>query len=243
MSVRKSASNLISRVLSLSRRSGIRYAFTFRGFINLLYFLYSRKIRGHNSFSMGTNTYNYFDTFSKGGGSWYNERAVEIAIVMDMVRRYQGKNILEIGNVLSHYFTFKHDVCDKYEAAGGVITNDVVDFQSDKKYDLIISISTLEHVGWDESPRDSMKIPRSIRHLKTIGSKGGLIIITVPLGYNLDLDEILKHRQIQFAEQYQLIRISSGNEWEEAPWKDVQFAKYNSPYPFANALVIGIIRL
>jgi hypothetical protein len=192
---------------------------------------------------MGTNTYNYFDSFSKGGGSWYNERAVEIAIVMDIVRRYQGKNILEIGNVLSHYFAFEHDVCDKYEGATGVITKDVVDFQSDKKYDLIICISTLEHVGWDENPRDSSKIPRAIRHLKTLGSKGGLIIITLPLGYNSDLDELLKHGQIQFTEQCQLIRISAGNEWTEAPWGIVQSARYNSPYPFANALVIGIIRL
>jgi hypothetical protein len=217
--------------------------FTFRGLINLLCFLYSRKIKGHNSFSIGTKTYNYFDTFSKGGGSWYNERAVEIAVAMDIVRRYKGKNILEIGNVLSHYFTFEHDICDKYEAAKGVITKDVVDFQSDRKYELIISVSTLEHVGWDENPRDSMKIPRSLHHLKTIGSKGGLIMITVPLGYNFDLDKILKRREIQFAEQYQLIRISAGNEWKTASWKDVQDAKYNSPYPFANALLIGVIRL
>ena len=115
--VRKDASNFISRLMSLSRRSGIRYVFTFRGFINLLCFLYSRKIKGHNSFSIGTKTYNYFDTFSKGGGSWYNERAVEIAVAMDIVRRYKGKNILEIGNVLSHYFTFEHDICDKYEGS------------------------------------------------------------------------------------------------------------------------------
>jgi cyclopropane fatty-acyl-phospholipid synthase-like methyltransferase len=46
-----------------------------------------------------------------------------------------------------------------------VINEDVVNFKSKKKYDLIVSISTLEHVGWDEKP---MKIPRAIENLKTL---------------------------------------------------------------------------
>jgi len=67
-----------------------------------------------------------------------------------MVRKYRGKNILEIGNVLSRHIKLEHDILDKYETAKGVINEDIVDFKSEKKYDLIISISTLEHVGWDE---------------------------------------------------------------------------------------------
>jgi hypothetical protein len=68
-------------------------------------------------------------------------------------------------------------------------------------------------------------------------------MITLPLGYNPDLDKILKQGQIQFTEQYQLIRISQGNEWRSVTWRDVEYAKYNWAYPFANALIIGIIRL
>jgi hypothetical protein len=66
------------------------------------------------------------------------------------VKRYKERNILEIGNVLSHYFPVNHDIVDKYEKADGVINQDVVHFYSPKKYDLIVSVSTLEHVGWDE---------------------------------------------------------------------------------------------
>jgi hypothetical protein len=227
----------------MSRRNGLRYAYNFKGFYNLLYFLYCRKVRKRNSFLVRGNIYNYYDTFGKGAGSWYNERSVEIPVVMEMVQKYQGMNILEIGNVLSRYFKFEHDICDKYEHAKGVINEDVVDFHSNKKYNLIASISTLEHVGWDENPRDSMKILHAIENLKTLVSKGGLIIITLPLGYNDNLDKLLNEGLIQFTEQYQLARISLGNEWREVSWKDVQHAKYNSPFPFANALVIGIIRL
>lgn len=145
-------------------------------------------------------------------------------------------NILEIGNVLSHHIQFEHDVLDRYEIVKGVMNEDVVDFESEKKYDLIVSISTLDLIV-------SMKILRAIENLKTLLSKGGIIVITVPLGYNEYLDKLLNEGLIRFTEQYQLIRISLGNEWKEASWNEVQHAKYNSPFPFANALVIGIIRL
>jgi cyclopropane fatty-acyl-phospholipid synthase-like methyltransferase len=183
-------------------------------------------------------THRYFDTVK----TWYNERAIEIPIVMEMVRKYQGTNILEIGNVLSNHVRFEHDILDKYETAKGIINEDVVDFRPEKRYDLIVSISTLEHVGWDEKPRDNMKIPRAIENMKAlITSRGGMIIITLPLGYNSALDKLLKDGIIRFSKQYHLVRISKGNEWKESSWEDVQVAKYNTPLPFANGLIIGII--
>jgi cyclopropane fatty-acyl-phospholipid synthase-like methyltransferase len=134
---------------------------------------------------------------------------------MEMVRNYRGKNILEIGNVLAHHVQCEHDVLDKFERSKGVINKDVVDFKSEKKYDLIVSISTLEHVGWDEwdgKPRDDMKIPLSIENLKTlITRQGGTIIITLPLGQNSVLDKLLKESVILFSQQFYLKRISKGN--------------------------------
>jgi hypothetical protein len=217
---------------------GIRFAFHFSGFHNLLYFIYCRKIRRHNTIFILGKTYRYFDTIK----TWHGERAVEIPIVMEMVRKYQGKKILEIGNVLSHHVKFEHDILDKYEIAKGVINEDVVAFKSEKKYDLIVSISTLEHVGWDEKPRDDLKILRALENLKTlISSRGGTVIITLPLGYNCVMDQLLKAGIIHFSKQYNLVRISKGNEWKETSWEDVQGAKYNTPLPFANGLLIGII--
>ena len=161
---------------------------------------------------------------------------------MEMVRTYQGKNILEIGNVLSHHVRFEHDVLDKYEIAKGVINAEIVDFESEKKYDLIVSISTLEHVGWDEKPRDDTKIHRAIGNLKNlISPRGGMILITLPLGYSSVLDKLVRNGELRFSKQYCLKRISKGNEWVEGSLEDAQFAKYNTPWPFANVLLVGII--
>ena len=42
-----------------------------------------------------------------------------------------------------------------------------------KLYDLIISISTLEHIGWDEAPRDDTKILRALDNLMSLLSENG----------------------------------------------------------------------
>ena len=231
---------LLSHVIKISKEEGV--SFTIRtGFKHLLYFIYYTQLKRHDStFSFQGHEYPYFYSFFNS--TWISERCVEIPIVMEIVKKNYGKKILEIGNVLSHYFSFEHFIVDKYEIANGVINQDIVDFKSTEKYDLIVSISTLEHVGWDEIPPDDMKIPRAIVNLKSlVRPNGGMIIVTLPLGYNFALDKLLKNKVIQFTKQYYLIRISKGNEWKEASWKDVQDAKYGQPFPKANALVIGII--
>jgi hypothetical protein len=67
------------------------------------------------------------------------------------------------------------------------------------------------------------------------------MVITLPLGYNPELDRLLRNGKVQFTRQFCLKRISEDNKWIEVCWKDVRNAKYNNPFPAANGLVIGII--
>jgi hypothetical protein len=170
-----------------------------------------------------------------------NERAVEVPIVMDVVNRNMNKRILEVGNVLPHYFDFDHTVVDKYEVGEGVINHDIVDFRSDALYDLVVSISTLEHVGWDETPRDDKKILYAIANMKRLLADNGTIIITLPVGQNTALDSMIKEGVLNFDQQYYLLRISKSNQWKEASWNEIKDQQYNKSYSFANAIVIGII--
>jgi hypothetical protein len=80
-----------------------------------------------------------------------------------------------VGNVLSHYFSVNHDVVDKYEKAEGVINRDIIDFHPSKEYDLIISISTLEHVGWDEDISDHKILHDPSKILRAIENLRGLL--------------------------------------------------------------------
>jgi SAM-dependent methyltransferase len=171
---------------------------------------------------------------------WAYERVIEIPIINGFVEEHRGKRILEVGNVLSHYLPVEHDVLDKYEKGRDIINQDVVDFKPSLKYDLIVSISTLEHVGWDEFPKNPMKILHALDNLKRCLATGGKMVITFPLGYNSEMDRLLKRGELNFNEQYYLKRITIDNRWVETALEDVINTKYDEPFLFANALVIGI---
>lgn len=178
--------------------------------------------------------------------TWVNERAIEIPIIQSIVGD-RDVRILEIGNVLSHYFKTKHDIVDKYEHGEHVITQDVTEISLYRKYDLIISISTLEHIGWDENPvthktlNQPQKIPQAISKLQELAKPRGQIVLTAPLGYNPNLDRLIKDRKIPFTQQFFLKRISKDNRWVETSWEEVENVKFGKPFSFANALIVGII--
>lgn len=206
----------------------------------LLIFGYYKSFGWFRKFIFQGKRYRYF--YHLYNTTWENERSVEIPIVRDFVKKHQSNEILEVGNVLSFYFQVRHDVIDKYEKATGIINEDVIDFRPSKKYELIIGISTLEHVGTGQygketEPRD---ILAAIENLKNCLTPSGKIIVTMPVGENPVLDKLLEEKKISFTHQYGLKRIGS-NKWIEAEWKEIMGTKYNYPYIRANAVVIGII--
>lgn len=203
----------------------------------LLGFCY-KIFKSGKKFTFQGKSYPYF--YHRYGYTWLAERAIEIPIVWGLVSQYSHQKILEVGNVLSHYFDVNHDIVDKYEKGHGVINQDIVNFRPDKKYDLIVSISTLEHVGWDETPSKSKKVLKAMKNLKRLLTPKGKIVVTLPLGYNTNVDRLLKTNRLGFTKKYYLKRISQDNTWQEVSWEDVKNVKYSNPFSCANGLVIGV---
>lgn len=205
----------------------------------LLKYAYYKIVKKRDTFTFNGGNINYFY-------HWYNytfdnERVVEIPIILSELTNNKNLKILEVGNVLNHYVKLKHNVIDKYEKYPNVINEDIADHATQNKYDLIVSISTLEHVGWDETPKDPAKILKAIEKVKMLLKDTGKAIITIPLGYNKYFDHLLFNENKIFDSEYYLKRISSDNRWEQVNKRDVISAKYNSPFVAANGLLIGII--
>ncbi len=97
----------------------------FLRFLGAKYFTLSNK-----SFEFNKERLQYF--IALHNTTFTNERAVEIPIVLDYMKQYGRGEVLEIGNVLSHYMKVKHDVLDKYEQGKGVINLDIIDFKPEK---------------------------------------------------------------------------------------------------------------
>jgi hypothetical protein len=244
-------SDLLSRAKKALREKGVGHVVrsgvdivSHKVRINSQY-MYHKVLRSSRTFEFQGIRYHYF--IHRHNTTWRNERCVEIPIVRKIVQEHQGKRILEVGNVLSHYNPVKHDIVDKYEVSSGVINQDVVDYRPSMRYDLIVSISTMEHVGWDEDPRDRLmilgepvKILRALENLQECLAPGGTMVITIPVGYNPQLDKSLAEGRIDFIKRLCLKRISK-NKWVESEWADCKDAKCGTPYTAANSLVILFI--
>lgn len=155
---------------------------------------------------------------------------------------YHDKKILEVGHVLSHYFPVRCDILDKYEKGKGVINQDVEKFKTKKKYDLIISISTMEHVGWSYGEeKKPEKFSRGINNLKKNLSQTGIIFVTFPIFYNPYITQLIKEEKMPFNTQYFMKRVSFWNEWVEINYEEAMKGQlYDNYYANANILYIGI---
>ncbi len=172
--------------------------------------------------------------------TWIGERMVEIPIIQNEVAGREPEKVLEVGNVLSHYFSVRHRIVDKFETAHGVTNSDILDFSPAAKFDLIVSISTFEHIGFDDDAPSSSseKILGAIKHCRGLLTPGGRLIITFPTGYNPDLDQLLSEGQLG-ASAVNCLKRNGKRRWMECSIEDAMKHPYKSVYPYANSLVIA----
>jgi len=126
-----------------------------------------------------------------------NMRTVEVPIINEILRRTEAPEvkILEIGNVLSHYREIHWPVLDLLEKGPTVINESLMTFKPESNFDLIVSISTIEHIGFGKYAKytEPAPTPEEILYkVKSLLNVGGEAYITVPIGYNPSLDKYLK---------------------------------------------------
>lgn len=146
--------------------------------------------------------------------TWMHERAVEVPVARGLVEEAGGR-VLEVGHVLGHYGLTGHEVVDKYERAPGVRNVDVLELEAASPYDLIVSVSTLEHVGVDDEPRDPARAVAAVARLLGMLAPGGRLFATVPAGYNPALDAALADGSLPFDDVRAMARAGSGMRWRE----------------------------
>jgi hypothetical protein len=207
-------------------------------------------LRRENGFVLNNQSYKYF--YSRYQNTWMNERAVEIPVARAFISNLDPGDILEVGNVLPHYFNVSHEVVDKYEPGPHVTQCDIVEFKPARKYKAIVSISTLEHVGFDESGFDVERDPGKVgeapeigkttnafRHLMELLADDGKLLITVPACYNPYLDRALGAGDIGLSSISCMQRLGFGNHWTSCSFETALRRPYSRRLGRANALVIG----
>ncbi|MEG3857521.1 hypothetical protein [Microcoleus sp. herbarium12] len=221
----------------------------------------------------------------KGKELYYNrikfnnptERAVEISIAFDFIANLENpQKILEVGNVLSHYENSLSEnlglrsrrIIDKFEVDLGVENEDLMSLPSTEKYDAIVSISSVEHVGQGDDPsggygeqtesRDLEAPLKAIAKIYDLLALNGKALITVPFGKLTDAEWY-----IQFSKEYlevlwkkygipkdaisanylKLIDRETADEkhymlWKEVDVRELSESEYGWPLSQANSIAI-----
>ncbi len=184
--------------------------------------------------------------------SWATERIIEIPIILKYINENRDKRILELGNVLFQFVIPTWDIVDKYEKHKGVINEDIIDFKPKIKYDLIVSISTIEHIGFNEDVGAGEKPENHTDNDKTMDvvnnliqnclNINGLLILTAPLGYNKEMDKRLFETNLGLNEVYFFKRVSRLNKWKQIKKEEIIEPQYGYPFPCANYIFVGIYK-
>ncbi len=181
--------------------------------------------------------------YHRYNATWCNERCVEVPLARAFLAAVAPSAVLEIGHVLSHYAALSHTVVDKHEHAPGVINGDVRDYRPGRTFDRIVSISTFEHIGFDDEAGASddggdHAIAQAIAATRALLAPGGVFWMSAPLGYNPALDALIERGELG-AQRILFLRRTGSREWEQVSWEDVRGARYMRPWPFANALCVA----
>lgn len=163
-----------------------------------------------------------------------NERIVEVPVIRKYMEGKRGLT-LEVGNVLGQYLGRKWETVDLVEKETGVTNCDILDWKGGP-YDLIVSISTFEHIGVDHGTVPSRAID-AVLHCESLLRPGGRFVFTIPMGYHPMLDEWLLTKW--HGSRSYLQRISADNRWVEAGKDRIQGAQYGKPFKYGNAIIVG----
>jgi hypothetical protein len=195
------------------------------------------------SFTFNKDSYKYF--YHSFNATYCNERMVEIPIIKKIIKNNKNKKILEIGNVLSNYYNIKHDILDKYDESKLIkFKEDIDTFKPKEKYDIIISISTLEHVGYDQEHfkkegKDNKKILNTLKNIINNLVKE-LFIFTVPLGFNPILDNYILNNTLTNKYNIQFYFLKRDKKLQ---WTEIKIDKLKSPIKYLDKiLAIGIYK-
>jgi hypothetical protein len=243
-----SISGILNTSLLMIRRyyeyDGIRFAIKmFLNWLSLpLAYLIEKYFTKNNIFIVESSSLSYLKVFKNR--AFQTERSIEIPIAWNILQSTpSNSNILEVGNTLSHYLPCNHLIVDKYEKAPNVTNIDIIDYITPKKFDLILCISTLEHIGWDEFPQDFGKIIKTVNHLQSLLTENGKLVITIPTNYNPFLDNLLKSMSFPAKKIWALKRLSySSNTWQESNLSEVLTQSFHPFYGASGLVVVQVAR-
>ena len=206
------------------------------------FIIYHFFLKNKTDLYIGNNSTEYF--YGLYNCTPCNERCVELGFAKKFIKKSESP-ILEIGNVIRRYIiSDKLITIDKYEKYPRVLNYDFINSLDEYKKFLppkfnLISLSTFEHIGWDEKidKNSFAKIFETLDKLHKLGLSS--VLITIPLGWNPAIDYFLAFNLIP--EKYKVIYFYKKNfRWYKRFYYPREYSFYNFKKKSANSIAIII---
>jgi O-antigen chain-terminating methyltransferase len=176
-----------------------------------------------------------------------DERAVEIPWVL---ARYGGeRHVLDVGTVFAEpaYVAGLRelgipDLVTVDLASGATVVADVRDLPfDDERFELVLCVSTLEHVGRDntvyavDAPRDERGDDAALRELRRVLASDGRLLVSVPTGVDDDQGWQVQRTPLAWIERFERagflvfedeLYVRGADGWRTATLAEAQDARY-----------------
>ncbi|MDE3025359.1 MAG: methyltransferase domain-containing protein [Acidobacteriota bacterium] len=195
--------------------------------------------------------------------AWSDERPIEIAWVL---ARYGGeRRVLDVGtaNAIPAHVEGLRDLgapelvtVDLAEPADVIADVRRLPF-ADERFDFVVCVSTLEHVGRDnavygvDAEPDAAGAEAALRELHRVLSRDGRLLVSVPTGVADDqgwqlqrppLDWIAAFEQSGFVVYEDELYLHAEDGWRTATRAEAESARYGTPGPGAGAVLLAELR-
>lgn len=160
----------------------------------------------------------------------HSERNVELPIAFWFLRQFAHEvaQVIEVGEVTPFYRSPDHTVYDPAAEEAGTIRCDAADIDYRGRH--LLSISTIEHIGtadYGQTP-DPARLPRVLERML----QSQTYLITFALGFNAQLDRIIRDREPIVLER------TARTRWRQNTRRELESYHYGSPWYGGNGLCI-----
>lgn len=170
-------------------------------------------------------------------------QAIELPIFWRRIRQtYKDpdKQVLEVGSVLDNNW---HDVLDLYKHGDGIMNYDAAFWRPKalQCYDLIISISTFEHIGHAKYGTDQVCKPMAaaLNLYSWALAPGGTMLFSISLRYRPASDWLVWNVFPPQMAKIGFLRKIGHDTWRQIDAKAARKVRYyGKPYPGANCIAI-----
>lgn len=150
-----------------------------------------------------------------------HERDIEMPWGRRLLARARGRT-LEVGNCTQRIWPDlpRRDIVCQYDELGGTQTvhrEDICYFDRGVRYNLIVSLSTFEHVGNEYGPYIDSKAIEAVTHCMRLLAPRGRLAFTIPCGFHGALERWVVDHRDDWRSLALMVRVSDDNEWVERP--------------------------